>query len=191
MNFKDLVNSAIRTPEQIKKEEINLLNQAKEKAVNYILDIIKEDILKKANTGRIAETKSLTTIIIPYRSNLLKSEFDVKETEDCTRQKDSTFWNYYYRESTITMTVNDINRLEAFFDLLKQRAYTDGINISEPFILLEIREGGEPGSPIRIARKEKIHIKNHSLTASVKSITSTKGNSFGSLQLAIDYSYNG
>ena len=49
MSFKDLVTKSLRTNDQIKQEANDAENQANKYAAEYIVKLIKDDIITKAN----------------------------------------------------------------------------------------------------------------------------------------------
>ncbi len=199
MSFKELVKQSLKTKEQIEQEmqdeKTRLFNEQNEQAINYIVELIKKDILCQAETGKAKGNIISNTVFIPLHATysdtlpdpptvgIFKPKFEHKGN------RSSHFFSYC--DTAIkTLTIEDVNRLVLVFNAVKKRALQNNINTSDPFILVTVSDYNN-NRDIKRTKKEFIH--NNKLSAKVVTKTYSKGHKWkgesGSLSLAIDYSY--
>ena len=196
MSFKDLVNESMRTSSQIQQEKLDELEQDNKKAAEYILSVLKADILNKAHNGKINETRTLTTVVIPYccEDGPYGNIFETKTSYNVRRF--NGWFGGFTDTHTSTMIIHNLGRLDEVFNILRVHANNDGISISDPFILCEITDYTDSlSAPKTIKRREKFYRKNRSLCATVKTVH-RRGSLRGwhgedaKLYLALDYTYS-
>lgn len=200
MSFNELVKQSLKTKEQIEQENqderTRLINESNEQAINFILELIKKDIVYMAGTGNARGNEISNTVTIPHAhdsyndydgipySNIFDAKFN------SNHDRTNHFFSYC-NTTKYTMTVENIDRLMLVFSEVKKRALQDNISISDPFILITIRDYNNRHD-IKGTKKE--FMRHNKLSAKVitktygKGYTGWKGES-GSLSLAIDYSY--
>lgn len=194
MNFDELVKKNLRTQEQIEQEKIDVKRQKDQQIAEYIYNIIKNNILTNAHNAKHNGLTISDTVKFPYESGYddnipYGNVFSVK----IDSKTDRSGGIIGFCDKTITtISVNNIDYLTYIFQLINELSAKDRIEISSPFILLEICDCNDAKI---VNKKFKFNINKNKLSATAK----TKKRSGLSHQwygetahfsLAVDYTYS-
>ena len=175
MSFQELVRQSMKTEEQLQQERANekkrIFHEQNEIIIEKYLTCIKDDILSLATSGKIRNGKLSNTVevpnrwhidVFPYTSSTFASQDSQNffgEKYDTSRKHINYIFTHGFIEPT-SLTYSNIFRLKLIFDEVKRRALLDGIEVSDPFILMRIHD--LPTHAIKETRK--IMMQNNSLS---------------------------
>ena len=194
MSFKDLVTKSLRTNDQIKQEANDAENQANKYAAEYIVKLIKDDIITKADKAEYDANRISNIIHIPHDGSYSDdipygNIFEVKIGGNHKRSSGLFGFNWYDTDSN-SFTVNNTRRLTIIFDMVEEIAKKDDIIVSKPFIICEIIDLTSK----KVKEQKKTFICNNKLCATITtkkhgSMNNWKGEA-ANLYLAIEYQYS-
>ena len=198
MDFRSMVNNALRTPDQIAQEKARAEEQARlaqyKRAAEYIYGRIKTAILNKAQNGKATNSTITGTASIPweggYDDNIPYGNiFNAKYQTSGGRS--NGFLTLYYKDTyRQSLSIQDITTLRQVFDMVRMYCNSDDIKISEPFILCEILDWNTK----HVKEVKQFLIRNNTLSASVT--TTKRGSGYkwdgetAIFSLAVDYSFS-
>lgn len=145
MSFQELVRQSMKTKEQVQQEHENekqrIFNEENERVIKFYLEYIASDILSMASTGKFRNNEIHNTLWgVPARDEVpyfLKWEFlGIKVGDRTLKYTNNVF--IHCKTDQDSMTVSEVVRLKLIFDEVKKRALKDRIEVSDPYILVEI-----------------------------------------------------